>query len=277
MRGGGGHSAAVVTAPEELPGILEALDSATYAAMDTEFPGFLHQTPRFASPRERQAQCRQYEAHPARALLLRRRWAAPDLQISFRDFDVASPSDARSEASVELLKRSGVDLARTRREGVGRRKPRWVTFQGLYDAAYLVKLLTGAPLLPKLPGFARLVGATLGRVIDVKYLTRFCGGFHLGLARLADTARVKLEGGAAHQASVDALLTARSSRAEGFLHGIEEERILPKSSEETEQEEELLLICPLYPPSTLFLTPAIVFPPMLIGMAAPPPGFYVLE
>ncbi|CAA7400625.1 unnamed protein product [Spirodela intermedia] len=185
----------------ELPGILEALDSATYAAMDTEFPGFLHQTPRFAMKLIQLGLS--FSGDGGR----RRTW-----QISFRDFDVASPSDARSEASVELLKRSGVDLARTRREGVGRRKPRWVTFQGLYDAAYLVKLLTGAPLLPKLPGFARLVGATLGRVIDVKYLTRFCGGFHLGLARLADTAGVKLEGGAAHQAGVDALLTARSSR-----------------------------------------------------------------
>ncbi|CAA6675420.1 unnamed protein product [Spirodela intermedia] len=172
--------------------------------MDTEFPGFLHQTPRFAFPRTSGAMWTvmkliqlglSFSGDGGR----RRTW-----QISFRDFDVASPSDARSEASVELLKRSGVDLARTRREGVDS--------EGLYDAAYLVKLLTGAPLLPKLPGFARLVGATLGRVIDVKYLTRFCGGFHLGLARLADTAGVKLEGGAAHQAGVDALLTARSSR-----------------------------------------------------------------
>ncbi|CAA7394910.1 unnamed protein product [Spirodela intermedia] len=29
-----------------------------------------------------------------------------------------------------------------------------------------------------------LVRATLSRVIDVKYLTRFCGGLHLGMARL---------------------------------------------------------------------------------------------
>ncbi|CAA6671941.1 unnamed protein product [Spirodela intermedia] len=225
MDAGGGHSGRVETAREEvrevwgwnmgmeLPGILEALDSATFVAMDTEFPGFLHQTPRFASSSERYQDVRRNVDNMKLIQLglcffgdggRRRTW-----QISFRDFDVASASDARSEASVELLKRSGIDLCRTRREGVdselfseilwrcdwvGRRKPRWVTFQGLYDIAYLVKLLTGGPLPPTLPEFAQLVGATLGRIIDVKYLGRFCGGFHLGLGRLAETIGVKPEG-----------------------------------------------------------------------------------
>ncbi|CAA6672001.1 unnamed protein product [Spirodela intermedia] len=72
-------------------------------------PGFLHQTPRFASSRERYQDVRR-NVDRLKLIQLgfsffgdggrRRSW-----QISFRDFDVASPSDARSEASVELLKR----------------------------------------------------------------------------------------------------------------------------------------------------------------------------
>ncbi|CAA7394911.1 unnamed protein product [Spirodela intermedia] len=302
MAARGGDSAPVMASEEvrevwgwnmgaELPRILDALDSAPYAAVDTEFPGFLHQTPWFATPRERYQDVRR-NVDSLKLIQLgftffgdgsrRRTW-----QISFRDFDVFSPSDARSEASVELLKRSGVDFSMTRTEGVdsevfsellrrcdwlGRRKPRWVTFQGLYDVAYLVKLLTGAPLPATLPRFAQLVGAILGKVIDVKYLTRFCGGFDLGLARLSESLGVKVEGGAAHQAGFDTLLTARvfewqmerlrgrEEDFEGILHGIEEERIIPLPKEETGREE--LLICRHHPP-------------ILIGMTAPLPGFYV--
>ncbi|CAA6671944.1 unnamed protein product [Spirodela intermedia] len=290
---GGGEGGVGVNMGMELPGILEALDSATFVAMDTEFPGSSTR-PRFASSSERYRDVRRNVDNMKLIQLglcffgdggRRRTW-----QISFRDFDVASASDARSEASVELLKRSGIDLCRTRREGVdselfseilwrcdwvGRRKPRWVTFQGLYDIAYLVKLLTGGPLPP-----------TLREIIDVKYLAKFCGGFHLGLGRLAETVGVKPEGGAAHQAGVDALMTAAvfevqmeqlsgsEEELEGILHGIEEERILPSagrkhsssssSRREEEEEEErgggaLPDMCSP-PPSTLFLTPAVVYP-----------------
>ncbi|CAA7396873.1 unnamed protein product [Spirodela intermedia] len=248
MQAGGGHSAAVVTALEEvrevwewnmrteLPRILEAFDSATCAALDTEFPGFLHQT-------------RPHNLHNLKLIQLglsffsdggrRRTW-----QISFRDFDVASASDAPSEASVELLKRSDVDLGRTRREGVHSE-----VLSDCGDAPVgdvpgaLRRGVHGeaphrAAVTADAPRFVQLVGATLGRVVDVKYLARVCGGFYLGLARLAETVGVKLEGCAAHKAGVDALLTesvfevqierlcGREEELEGILHAIEEERIL---------------------------------------------------
>ncbi|CAA6664427.1 unnamed protein product [Spirodela intermedia] len=223
MGAGGGHSAAVVTAPEESREVWVGIwgwscpgswrrSTRPYAALDTEFPGFLHQTRGSTSP------CERYQESGAMwTILSSSSWdKLPRLRRCLS-------SDARSEASVELLKRSGIDLSRARREGVdwevlsellrrcdwvGRCKPRWVTFQGLYEVAYLVKLLTVARRCHQRSPGSPSWWATLGRVIAVKYLTRFCGGFHLGLARLAETVGVKLEGGAAHQAGVDALLTA---------------------------------------------------------------------
>ena len=46
-----------------------------------------------------------------------------------------------------------------------------VTFQGLNDVAYLVKLLTRAPLPSTLRGFTGLMGEMLGRVVDVKHMS----------------------------------------------------------------------------------------------------------
>ncbi|CAA6657949.1 unnamed protein product [Spirodela intermedia] len=112
-----------------------------------------------------------------------------------------------------------------------------------------------------------------GSFINVKYLTRFRGASHLRLARFTETFGVMLEGRVAHQAGIDALISAlvfevqmerlwgREEEREGILHGIEEERFLLQSSEETEQEELLLILVPA----------------MLIGMSVPLPGFYVLE
>ena len=123
-----------------------------------------------------------------------RRWRT--WAINFRDFDISSPFDARWEPSVQLLKTSGIDFEKTRKDGVdlavfsgllrrfdwaGPQKPVWVTFQGLYDVSYLVKLLTRAPLTSTLRGFARLVGEMLGRVVDEKHMS----GSHLGLVALS--------------------------------------------------------------------------------------------
>ena len=246
---------------EEVDGIVGALESSAYAAVDTEFPGFVRQTPRSASSSERYEDVR-CNVDSMKIVQLgmsffdsdgrrRRTW-----EINFRDFDISSPSDARWEPSVQLLKKSGIDFEKTRRAGVdsavlsgllrrfdwaGPRKPVWVTFQGLYDVAYLVKLLTRAPLPPTLRGFARLVGETLGRVVDVKHMS----GSHLGLVALSRSLGLTMDGTSAHQAGADSLLTGKAfSRVaermgglagaaafEGILAGIEEEMIVPPGSE----------------------------------------------
>ncbi|XP_078429240.1 putative CCR4-associated factor 1 homolog 7 [Wolffia australiana] len=242
---------------QEFPLIMQALGESRFVAMDTEFPGFVHHTSASAGSRERYEDV-QLNVNSMKIIQLglsffdahgrRRSW-----EINFSDFDLSSPSDLRWDASIELLKQSGVEFARTRAEGVDSAvlsgllrgskqwtrgpKPLWVTFHGLYDVAYLLKLLTRAPLPQSLRGFACLAGHCLGRVVDVKCLGRVFQVSHLGLARLSQSLGVILFGRAGHQAGVDSLLAGTvyakmaaqlcglEKRVEGMLYGIEDETI----------------------------------------------------
>ncbi|XP_078438622.1 putative CCR4-associated factor 1 homolog 8 [Wolffia australiana] len=245
---------------------MKAVELAPFAAIDTEFPGFVHHTPFSAESRERYEDVRR-NVDGMHIVQLGVSFFDPNgrrctWQFNFNDFDLSSPSHLRWDASVELLKNSGIDFARTRSEGVdsgdlserlrknqwmGMPKPVWVTYHGLYDVAYLVKLLTGKPLPRTLPEFARLVGCCLGDVVDVKHLSRFIGGFHLGLSRLSEFWGVEVldgwDGTTAHQAGVDSLRTGAvylsmlskfdedetDDEFHGVLFGIEEEKIAPPS------------------------------------------------
>ena len=103
---------------EEVDGIVGALDSSAYAAIDTEFLGFVRQMPRSASSSElyEDVRCNMdsmkivqlgmsfFDSYERR----RRTW-----EINFRDFDISSPSDARWEPSVQLLRMSGIDFEET--------------------------------------------------------------------------------------------------------------------------------------------------------------------
>ena len=93
-------------------------------------------------------------------------------------------------------------------------KPVWVTFQGLYDVAYLVKLLTRGPLPPTLRGFARLVGETLWRVVDVKHVS----GSHLSLVALSRSLGLTTDRASAHLGGVDSLLTGKAFSTRQFAH-----------------------------------------------------------
>ena len=249
---------------EELPLIVRALDTARYAVLDTEFPGFLHFTPAHATPRELYRDVRR-NVDSLKILQVgfsvfchdgwRRNW-----QVNFNDFDLSSPSDLRWEPSVALLQTNGMNFEKSRRDGVpaavffgelrrrldwtGRgaeSKPLWVTFHGLYDAAYLVSLLTWAPLPESLGEFARLAGRFLGRIVDLKTVAESCGEASAGLIRTCKNLEVTTSGEVTrHQAGPQSTLTGRlftrmmvrvlRERMEefvGLLHGIEAVRIVP--------------------------------------------------
>ncbi|CAA7401010.1 unnamed protein product [Spirodela intermedia] len=199
MGAGGGHSAAVVTAPEEsrevwrrnmgleLPGILEALDSAPTRRWTLSSPG-----------------------SSTRPAVRRNVDNLKLIQLGFSFFGDGGRRRHRLEQGKKRGGRLGGPLRVTAamRLGGAVQAPVGDVPGALRSGVPGEATHRGAPLPPTIPGFTQLGWATLGRVIAVKYLTRFCGGFHLGLARLAETVGVKLEGGAAHQAGVDALLTA---------------------------------------------------------------------
>ncbi|XP_042423290.1 probable CCR4-associated factor 1 homolog 11 [Zingiber officinale] len=146
-------------------------------------------------------------------------------EFNFRDFDISR--DRYAPSSVELLKANGIDFQKNQVWGIdscrfaqhlatsgllsfGHFSPvSWVTFQGAYDFAFLVKMLTCDCKLPMtVREFLHLVHFFFGkRVFDVKHLCKHCPGLHGGLERVASTVRVERAVGSRHQSGSDSLLT----------------------------------------------------------------------
>lgn len=225
-----------------------------YVFLDTEFPGFLRQTPRDAMEEARYNDLR-FNVDRMKLVQLGITLTTDGenfyaWQFNLKDFD--HETDACSEPSVAFLKKSGIDFDRNRREGVSseelskllqaklisvrRGETRWVTFHGLYDLAYLIKLVCEGPVPDSLSGFVRRVRELFGQVYDVKYMSRAISGclVDLGLARLSKALMIEWTG-CSHQAGHDSLLTALvfvklkayrgldETMYVGVLYGIEEE------------------------------------------------------
>ncbi|EPS57520.1 hypothetical protein M569_17296, partial [Genlisea aurea] len=117
-------------------------------------------------------------------------------EFNFRDFD--EDVDLKNPDSISLLRRHGIAFATNRKLGVDSRdfgaaltgsgilRPRiWVTFHGLYDMGYLIKILTGKELPDGIGAFIDEVAAHLGgRVFDLKTILRSMG-VHGGLDKAA--------------------------------------------------------------------------------------------
>ncbi|KAJ8513841.1 hypothetical protein OPV22_004275 [Ensete ventricosum] len=204
-----------------------------YVAVDTEFPGFIRSTPPYASEEDLYADVK-YNVDSMKLIQLgialfdengNTPWQGCCWQFNFSDFDPSvHPS---SPKSLELLRRSGHDLERNRREGIDcdkwsnilrnklfdrRYGSVYVTFHGLYDVAYVIKLVTGgAPLPATLREFTAAARRVFGTFYDIKYIAKYCDGFRgreLGLARLAQELGVDRDG-TAHQAAYDSLTIGR--------------------------------------------------------------------
>lgn len=105
-------------------------------------------------------------------------------QVSFADFDVGR--DRHAPESVEFLRSQGFDFESARLHGVKAEafaaeldragiltfSITWITYGGLYDTAYLLKLVTGGQPLPAVKvDFLVAIGTYLGaKLFDVKYV-----------------------------------------------------------------------------------------------------------
>lgn len=101
--------------------------------------------------------------------------------FNFREFD---PAVDPHESSIQLLLDSGIDFDENMRNGVCasyfarlfyqkvllpyRHRIKWITFHGLYDMGYVVKLLMGRSLPEGKRQFLCRVQNVLGSVYDVK-------------------------------------------------------------------------------------------------------------
>ena len=86
---------------------------------------------------------------------------------------------------------------------------KWISFQGSYDFAYLLKTLTCCDLPAEEQEFFELLYTFFPSTYDVKFMMTAVDGMHGGLAALGDTLQVKRIG-PMHQAGSDSLLTAQT-------------------------------------------------------------------
>lgn len=201
---------------------LRIAGAGAFVALDSEFPGWIQEGHQGLSREQ------QYEALRCNVGLLR------PIQLGFavakRDgsilgawtfnlrFNVAS--DLHTEASLTFLAAAGIDFGRLALEGIDQEAfgqilasspvigpdaammPCWVTFSGLYDLGYLLKLICiGAPLPRKVEEYDQVLAARLPNRRDVREVLPF------GSLESLRQERGLVRSGTAHTAGSDALVT----------------------------------------------------------------------
>lgn len=220
------------------------LDRYPYIAIDTDFPGtyFESSKPYYERTAEEQYSVVKYNVDRLHLIQLGMSFFdaqgnRPDLgtngsvsyawEFNFSDFNLFQ--DPFVPQSIDLLI-NGVDLLFNRDNGIpscrfghaflssrlalsssstGTTNRRWVSFQGGYDFAYLVKVITHKELPETLAGFMEKVKEIFGpQVYDIKNMIRSCNGLFGGLERVAEQLRVEHGAGRSRQAGSDSHLTA---------------------------------------------------------------------
>ncbi|KAI4335570.1 hypothetical protein L6164_014206 [Bauhinia variegata] len=141
-------------------------------------------------------------------------------QINFREFKL--DEDPHAEDSIKMLSENGMDYRRNNENGVDVRRfsellltsgvvmnddVRVITFHGLYDLGFLVKLLKGTELPNTEAEFLNLVKIYVPNLYDIKHLIKYCSGLFGGLNKVASILGVRRLVGLSHQAGSDSLVT----------------------------------------------------------------------
>jgi len=208
----------------ELLALLAALQAAgpgCTVALDTEFPGALDEAAWKASSRDVR-----YKAMKASVDLL------SPIQVGFAlasadgcllgawtfnlQYDLRQ--ELHTDAAVHFLSAAGIDFPRHAAEGIDRQllgtllsrsplvgaaSPTWLTFSGLYDLGYLVKLLTPNPLPAGVSAFDDALATFCSRNLELRDWLP-----HGSLDRLAKDNGIARQG-KAHTAGSDALVTLK--------------------------------------------------------------------
>lgn len=233
---------------EEFALIREIVDSYSYVAMDTEFPGVvLRPVGTFKNITDYNYQTLKDNVDMLKLIQLGLTFSdekgnlptcgtdnKPCIwQFNFREFNMGE--DIFASDSIDLLQQCGIDFRKFNEKGIDVNRfgellmssgivlndnVSWVTFHSGYDFGYMLKLLTCKSLPDTQPGFFNLINIYFPVVYDIKHMMKFCNSLHGGLNKLAELLDVERIG-AVHQAGSDSLLTMSTFRKlrDNFFNG----------------------------------------------------------
>ncbi|CAN0871567.1 Probable CCR4-associated factor 1 homolog 1 [Linum grandiflorum] len=238
-------------------------------SLDSEFPGFLHDTPR-------------YDSEEARFHKLKLNVDATSLiQLGFTlcnshgtvggvwqfNFQFDLDRDLYCQKSIDFLTTHGIDFQKLKTHGVDR-----VKFASMFAALIgrkqtpITWAVTFRPVAESSQVFLDVLGRVFDSVVDIKFMANFFKetGSEIGLQKLADALGVK-RSGEAHTAASDSLLTALvyfELKSKLVLLGVDEEvygdfiyGITTRISRKHKQPPRLVPIVPMAGPCLVYYHP----------------------
>ena len=152
-------------------------------------------------------------------------------------------NDTHAQDSIDLLTNAGIDFEKNASMGIDpaefgaifmmsglvlMNNVTWISFHSGYDFAYVLKVLTCAPLPEDEADFFELLKIYFPRIFDMKYMMKSCEALRGGLQQVCDDLQTKRIG-PQHQAGSDALMTCSAffkMKSIYFDNQIEDEKFL---------------------------------------------------
>ncbi|MEN2496618.1 MAG: CCR4-NOT transcription complex subunit 8 [Marteilia pararefringens] len=205
----------------------QTIDSGfTYVAMDTEFPGVVAKP--IGDMMDYAYQCLKCNVDLLKIIQLGltvfdENGNTPDIHTWQFNFKFKINEDMYAQDSIELLKNAGIKFAQHQTDGINILKfarllitsglvlmpgIKWISFHGIYDFGYLMKILMNQNLPASEKQFYSLLKLFFKEFYDLKLLTDNKQAFKGGLQDLAHKYKVDRLG-QQHQAGSDAYLTGK--------------------------------------------------------------------
>jgi len=213
---------------EEMKVIKPLLTEYNYMGMDTEFPGTVYSLKNLSDDfyyKTLQKNVNELKLIQLGITLTNKDGEYPKnipyhtWQFNFK-FD--EEKDKYSEESLNLLKNTGIDFDKLKKNGIEHKKfakilkktglvlnpdVKWISFHGSYDFAYLLKLLGKESLSSNENEFMYTLGLYFPHFYDIRVLIKDIDiYFHGGLNKLISTLKIQRKG-IKHQAGSDSIAT----------------------------------------------------------------------
>ena len=207
----------------EMKKIRELVDEYPYLALDTEFPGFLFKSKCSDDIYETiKSNVNSLKIIQAGITLFDKKGKSPFPTSTWQfNFNFDLKIENYSINSLKMLVNSGINFDLLQCRGISKEKfgeylitsglvlnenVHWISFQGSYDFAYLLKILTNRLLPDSEEDFFELLVLYFCKYYDIRHILRNNEYYTLSLQRIANSMEI-VRVGSQHQAGSDSMLT----------------------------------------------------------------------